>query len=58
LPPQVFGRPPKGWRKVVIATNVAETSLTIDDIRVVIDTGRVKLTQYDTLNATAQLVET
>lgn len=62
LPPdqqrKVFGRPPKGLRKVVIATNVAETSLTIDDVRVVIDSGRVKLNQYDTLNATAQLVET
>jgi HrpA-like RNA helicase len=61
LPPEqqrrVFGRPPKGVRKVVIATNVAETSLTIDDVRVVIDSGRVKLSQYATLNATAQLVE-
>jgi HrpA-like RNA helicase len=28
--------------KVVVATNVAETSLTIDDVTVVVDTGRLK----------------
>ena len=37
---------------------MAETSLTIDDITVVIDTGRVKQAEYDALNACAQLVET
>lgn len=26
---QVFAAPPAGWRKVVVATNVAETSITI-----------------------------
>ena len=43
---------------MVLATNVAETSLTIDDITVVIDTGRVKQTQFDALNSCSQLVET
>eukprot|EP00327_Prymnesium_parvum_P043282 CAMPEP_0195639844 /NCGR_PEP_ID=MMETSP0815-20121206/25822_1 /TAXON_ID=97485 /ORGANISM="Prymnesium parvum, Strain Texoma1" /LENGTH=142 /DNA_ID=CAMNT_0040782453 /DNA_START=1 /DNA_END=425 /DNA_ORIENTATION=+ len=55
---KVFERPPSGLRKVVLSTNVAETSLTIDDITVVIDTGRVKQAQYDALNACGQLVET
>lgn len=32
---------PPGWRKVVVATNIAETSLTIEGIRHVIDTGVV-----------------
>ncbi|KAJ1635863.1 hypothetical protein T492DRAFT_862717, partial [Pavlovales sp. CCMP2436] len=38
----VFASPPRGLRKVVVSTNVAETSLTIADVAVVIDSGRVK----------------
>ncbi len=36
-----------GQRKVVVATNVAETSLTIDGIRLVIDSGLARLPRYD-----------
>lgn len=32
----------EGERKIVVATNIAETSITIPDIRVVIDSGKVK----------------
>jgi ATP-dependent RNA helicase DHX37/DHR1 len=39
---KVFESPPEGARLVVIATNVAETSLTIPNIRYVIDAGKVK----------------
>jgi ATP-dependent RNA helicase DHX37/DHR1 len=38
----VFEPPPEGFRLVVVATNVAETSLTIPGIRYVIDCGRAK----------------
>ena len=39
---KVFKPPPVGTRVVVVATNVAETSLTIPGIRYVIDCGRAK----------------
>ncbi|KAL5966851.1 putative ATP-dependent RNA helicase DHX37 [Taenia solium] len=45
---RVFKPPPEGCRLVVVATNVAETSLTIPNIRYVIDTGKVKSKIYDT----------
>ena len=47
-----------GLPQVILATNVAETSLTIDDVTVVIDSGRVKEASYDALNSAAQLLET
>jgi ATP-dependent helicase HrpB len=36
-----------GKRKVVVATNVAETSLTIDGVRLVIDSGLARIARYD-----------
>lgn len=39
---QVFEPPPEDSRLVVVATNVAETSLTIPGIRYVVDCGRAK----------------
>ena len=45
---RVFQPPPDGTRMIVLATNVAETSLTIPGIRYVFDSGRVKEKKYDT----------
>lgn len=39
---RVFQPPPEGTRLCVIATNVAETSITIPGIRYVVDCGKVK----------------
>ncbi len=55
---RVFVAPPAGRRKVVVATNVAETSITIDDIVAVIDTGRVKETSFDAQTNMRKLEET
>lgn len=38
---------PQGLRKVVLATNIAETSLTIDGVRVVIDAGLARVPRFD-----------
>ena len=44
---RIFEPPPSNGRKVVIATNIAETSITIDNIYYVIDPGFVKQNAYD-----------
>ncbi|KAK7430347.1 putative ATP-dependent RNA helicase DHR1 [Neonectria magnoliae] len=44
---RVFEPAPEGTRQIILATNVAETSLTIPGIRYVFDCGRSKERQYD-----------
>ena len=44
---KIFEKTPKGSRKIVLATNIAETSLTIDNIVFVIDCGFSKQTCFD-----------
>ncbi|PGH00918.1 hypothetical protein AJ79_08073 [Helicocarpus griseus UAMH5409] len=54
---RVFLPAPPGKRKVIAATNVAETSITIEDVVAVIDTGRVKETRYDPADNIVRLEE-
>ncbi|KAJ7982481.1 putative ATP-dependent RNA helicase [Quillaja saponaria] len=52
----IFERPPPNIRKVVLATNMAEASITINDVVFVIDCGKAKETTYDALNNTPCLL--
>ncbi|MFM8856261.1 MAG: ATP-dependent helicase HrpB, partial [Actinomycetota bacterium] len=38
---------PQGRRRVVLSTDIAETSLTVDGIRIVVDAGRARIPQFD-----------
>ncbi|CAD6887094.1 unnamed protein product [Tilletia caries] len=57
LQSQVFDIPPKGVRKIVIATNIAETGITIPDITCVIDTGKHREMRFDEKRQISKLVE-
>jgi ATP-dependent RNA helicase HrpB len=39
--------PPKGKRKLVLATSIAETSVTLEDVRIVVDSGLARRPRYD-----------
>jgi len=58
LPPQerhkVFEEQPS--RKIIVSTNIAERGLTIDGVRYVIDSGLVRMTEYDSAADTNKLV--
>jgi len=55
---RVFDKAPEGKTKIVMATNIAETSVTIDGIAVVIDSGLAKLNYYNPRTFTSSLIET
>jgi len=54
---RVFIPTPKGKTKVVVSTNIAETSITIEDITLVIDSGLAKLNYYNPKTYTSSLIE-
>ncbi|WP_424965714.1 ATP-dependent helicase HrpB [Dinoroseobacter sp. S375] len=47
---------PAGQRKVVLATSIAETSLTIEDVRIVVDGGRARRARFDPASGMSRLV--
>ena len=53
LPPHLqrlcFEKTPKNQRKIILATNIAESSVTIKNVKFVIDSGKVKRRSYDAL---------
>ncbi len=55
---RVFDPAPAGKMKVVVATNIAETSITIDDITAVIDSGRAKTSHFTPRSSSSHLEET
>ncbi|XAR54513.1 RNA helicase [Bertholletia excelsa] len=52
----IFEKPPLTVRKIVLATNMAEASITINDVVFVVDCGKAKETTYDALNNTPCLL--
>ncbi|KAF7726559.1 DEAH (Asp-Glu-Ala-His) box polypeptide 34 [Apophysomyces ossiformis] len=54
---KVFDMPPEGVRKCIISTNIAETSVTIDGIRFIVDSGKVKELTHDATSNMSKLSE-
>ena len=54
---KVFGVAPEGVRKCILSTNIAETSITIDGIRFIVDSGKVKELDYDLTANLSKLTE-
>ncbi|MGZ8334106.1 MAG: ATP-dependent helicase HrpB [Allosphingosinicella sp.] len=48
--------PPPGRRKIVLATSIAETSLTLDGVRIVVDSGLARRPRYDRAAGITRLV--
>ncbi|KAJ5151042.1 uncharacterized protein N7482_010294 [Penicillium canariense] len=54
---KAFVVPPEGFKKIVIATNIAETGITIPDITAVVDAGKEKMMRFDERRQLSRLIE-
>lgn len=55
---EVFEKLEEGKRKIILSTNIAETSITIPDVVYVVDSGKVRESQYDQAKRISSLVST
>ncbi|KAI1136284.1 P-loop containing nucleoside triphosphate hydrolase protein [Hypoxylon sp. FL0543] len=55
---RAFLAPPEGFRKIVLATNIAETGITIPDVTCVIDTGKHREMRFDERRQLSRLIDT
>ncbi|EDV26929.1 uncharacterized protein TRIADDRAFT_54364 [Trichoplax adhaerens] len=52
---EIFKSCPHDVKKIILSTNIAETSITIDDVVDVIDSGRIKMKNFDALSSASSL---
>ena len=52
---QIFEQLPPGCRKIILSTNIAETSVTVPDVRYIVDTGKTREKRYDQIRRLTKL---
>ena len=52
---EIFKPLPQGCRKIILATNIAETSVTVTDVKYVVDSGKLREIRYDQLRRITKL---
>ena len=52
---EVFVKTPSGCRKIILSTNIAETSVTVTDVKYVVDAGKLRESRYDQLRRITKL---